>query len=143
MKLSQCNILISFGDRWGPRKWMWSGCPHFNIMFVAASCSILHMYPFPCTHTTLQSGIHNQNCESWRQLHSVSDMGHRRTGKGTCKLKLTITVIYRIAGNFGEVFNLAILRKFAKFITRQYYFIHYRTMWKRSRSPNLKFANAF
>ena len=57
-----------------------------------------------------------------------------------------IFLIYCTAGNFGEIFNfgeLAIWQKIAKFETRQYYFTHYHTMWNPSRSPNLKFTNAF
>ena len=51
--------------------------------------------------------------------------------------------IYRVVGNFGEVFSLTNWQFCGKFKIRQYYFMHYRSMWRRLQSPNLESTNAF
>ena len=53
-------------------------------------------------------------------------------------IKLHLQLTYRIAGNFGEVFNLVNWRFNGKSPNLKPYFIHYRSMRKRSRLPNFK-----
>ena len=66
--------------------------------------------------------------------------------KEHCCMMVVGSLTYCIAGNFGEIFNLANWRfcgKSPNLKPTNNYFIHCRTTRKRSRSPNLKFANAF
>ena len=77
-------------------------------------------------------GTENMSILLRTQLH--------RTFRGSTGCKVSK---YRIAGNFGEDFNLATLQKIAKFKTANYCDIALRVCDRYRSSPNLKLANMF